>query len=394
MKRVWMNMACAALIAAALGAGFAGAQERERERVAPRERQQEAVRPVPERPADRPQQGPGVALERLVGADAVDVKVTRTDRGVDLAITSDNPEMIERLHTVALERLEGLRARERERGGAVRRPDAEGRPLLSMLVSGQAHLKADRTDGGIVLRFAAERPEAVEALQQLIPQMVKERRARVREEAGLEERVRERLRERRADELAAAGEQDRPERLRQEVQRRLRAAREEAPREPAARERRQEVPEATARRREGVAQREPGLPGRADELHALAQQVRRQEALIGQLRRELAEVTRRAGEQAGERQRQVRRQGVQPGQAPGRGQQQGQQRGQAGQRQMQRRLGQAPQWQARQGVQPGRGQMLGQQRGQAGKRQMQRRLGQAPQFAPEPERPGGWQGPW
>ncbi|MFO7956438.1 MAG: hypothetical protein R6X33_05020 [Candidatus Brocadiia bacterium] len=262
--------------------------------------------------AARPARPPAFGLGRLFAHEATDVDVKPTDDGARVAITSDNPEVVERLHAQGLRRFMRLQRGRREAGGRQRPAQA---PLMGLMARGDVEVRPRKTDEGIVLDFTSSRPGVRKALQERLPRMAEEARERAR--------FREDRRER-----EYAPEARRPRRGPEAAVRRRR------PREPGRQLRRGEG----ARR--AVPQRRAGRPGRDHMLRRRGrrQDVRRPDPLAS--RRGLRRPDRGALQQ---RRRTPRRQEWARGRAP--------QRPYGGRRMMRRRMQRrhpgftpAPQW--------------------------------------------------
>lgn len=135
--------------------------------------------------AARPARAPAFGLGRLFAHDATDVDVKPTDDGVRVAITSRNPEVVERLHTQGLQRFRRLQRGRRQAGGGQHqmRP-----PLMGLMARGDVEVRPRKTDDGIVLDFTSPRRAVRKALQERLPRVAEEARERGRFREGRRER--------------------------------------------------------------------------------------------------------------------------------------------------------------------------------------------------------------
>jgi hypothetical protein len=131
--------------------------------------------------AARPARAPAFGFGRLFAHEATDVDVKSTDDGARVAITSDNPEVVERLHAQGLRGFRRLRQARRETRG--RRPQM-GAPLMGLMARGDVEVRPRKTDDGIVLDFTSPRPAVRKALQERLPRMAEEARKRGRFREG------------------------------------------------------------------------------------------------------------------------------------------------------------------------------------------------------------------
>lgn len=126
--------------------------------------------------AGRMGQGPGgfrPGLGMLVAGEDVQVEVTNTDNGVDLTITTEDPEAVEALQgrvEGGVMRLEQIAQGARERMGPRRGPGELPGEFFGLLVAGDLEVTSRGVDDGAVVSFTSDRPEVVEALQQNMPQ--------------------------------------------------------------------------------------------------------------------------------------------------------------------------------------------------------------------------------
>jgi hypothetical protein len=114
----------------------------------------------------------------LLERPEAETTVTNTDKGVDLTMKAKNPRQVVALQEQvqqAVMNLEQLRERlaqaPQQRG---QRADA----LLGLLAGGDLVVSSRKTDDGVVVSFASDKPEVVQTLQQSMPQWVAQAQAR------------------------------------------------------------------------------------------------------------------------------------------------------------------------------------------------------------------------
>jgi hypothetical protein len=147
----------------------------------------------------------------ILGAQGVSATVENIDDGVELHLTTQNAERVERLREALSRIAEGVgqqprRADRRVRPGGFtpsdedRRPDRRGRgdagggprdfpapdepDLMRMVLSGRVELDYREIDGGAALIFKAEDEETIAELQELMPTWLERVRERVRDMRG------------------------------------------------------------------------------------------------------------------------------------------------------------------------------------------------------------------
>ncbi len=213
-----------------------------------------AAQERPRRAADRPARARATeqrfGLGQLLARTEAEVRVRPTEEGVNVFLTSEDPEVVEGLHTRTAPRVERIPQVARRMRQEGRRP---AEPLLMrMMMSGEVEVTTRSREDGLVVSFMAEDPVHREALRERLPAMLGVERPR-REAPERRRLLRERedvpaLRRQRPEEA-------RPERRdvldpRREVTRRRQLEARERDREPLARRRpvRRLWPERNARR--------------------------------------------------------------------------------------------------------------------------------------------------
>lgn len=120
-------------------------------------------------------------LELLFALEDVEVEVTATDDGVEVAIATDKPELVQRLQTRAeggVKRLHQFVAAIREGRPPEGPPPVRSGLILRLLHSGDIDISATKTDSGVVLSFTSEKPRVVQRLQQTVQEWVSQSRGR------------------------------------------------------------------------------------------------------------------------------------------------------------------------------------------------------------------------
>ena len=143
-------------------------------------------RPMPQRAPRR-----GNAAMMFLVNEAVNTTVTENEDGVTILLTSDKPEVAERIKAAVPERIERMRQRVAERAGAegrrpermrervAERPGAEGRrPMprmargLGLLASPEVHVQFAPRDDGIAIVVSTDNPNLAAHLKTEVPRQI------------------------------------------------------------------------------------------------------------------------------------------------------------------------------------------------------------------------------
>ncbi len=116
-----------------------------------------------------PRGGPG--LLGVAARGEMRVEVRDIDDGVVLSLTSDKPEVVERLHERMPQMVEAARERaEQRREWAERagRPERRG-AALGLLAHDEVDVQVRETDEGVVIRVTSEDPELAHSIREELP---------------------------------------------------------------------------------------------------------------------------------------------------------------------------------------------------------------------------------
>ncbi len=132
-------------------------------------------------PAGRPGT-PGPEPELLFASDAVEVEVTDTDQGADVAISTHDAGLVEKLQQRAEATVKRLRQLAKAGAAGPRRarplPGGAGQ-LARFLRKGDVHIEARNTDDGVILSFTTPDKRIAQRLQNGIRRWVTYGRLRV-----------------------------------------------------------------------------------------------------------------------------------------------------------------------------------------------------------------------